>query len=324
VRQHFTPKTRSKVCTAQPCSAASKATTLYKEQLLITCTTSLGLERTCCVFGQSLNITKNHGTSFVFLDLSFFFINRLSSFFFFSFLFLFFSFLFFSFSFLFFSFFSFFFLSSHFNRYFGLEVDLVDDILLSIKVPTQVTRRPRSLSKHLAYWKASEVRSWILYFSVPILSSFLPQSYYLHWCCFVLGFWLLLQPSISPAHLQLADGLLKTFYQQLATLYGSFLESPSFSLTHSQSSLIDVKPGPCYCTMNVHNLIHWKLNVERAGPLWATSCFLFESENGKIDDEIQGTNNVVMMVSPIHIFYFILLAFSHAKPLSFRCFTDST
>lgn len=106
---------------------------------------------------------------------------------------------------------------------------MIDDILKAIRVPTQVTRRPRSISKHLSYWKASEVRSWILYYSVPILQQFLPEAYYLHWCSFVLAFWLVLQPSISPAHLQLADRLLHFFYSKMATLYGLPLSPRSIS-----------------------------------------------------------------------------------------------
>ena len=76
--------------------------------------------------------------------------------------------------------------------------------------------------------------------------------------------------------------------------FASFSSLDFFHLAHFLPFLSCA--GPCYCTMNLHNLVHWRQNVERAGPLWATSCFLFEAENGKIDDEIQGTNQVVMAV----------------------------
>jgi len=48
--------------------------------------------------------------------------------------------------------------------------------------------------------------------------------------------------------------------------------------------------------MNVHNLLHLRLTVERGGPLWANSCFLFEGENAHLDEQIQGTSNIVMTV----------------------------
>jgi len=118
-------------------------------------------------------------------------------------------------------------LPSNFNvpfahlRYVGAHAAVLDQmLLLGTTVPTQLTRRPRSLSHHLSYWKASEVRAWILYYSVPLLADYLPESYYLHWCCYVLAMWLLLSPSISPDDLSLAHLLLTFFCEQMAQLYG--------------------------------------------------------------------------------------------------------
>lgn len=46
------------------------------------------------------------------------------------------------------------------------------------------------------------------------------------------------------------------------------------------------------CGLNVHNLSHTVECVENWGPLWAYSCFSFESFNGEISKAIHGKGNV--------------------------------
>ncbi|KAK3107561.1 hypothetical protein FSP39_017346 [Pinctada imbricata] len=41
-------------------------------------------------------------------------------------------------------------------------VDIVDQRLESIKLPHFINRQPRSISEHLKFWKAAELRSWLL------------------------------------------------------------------------------------------------------------------------------------------------------------------
>jgi hypothetical protein len=58
---------------------------------------------------------------------------------------------------------------------------IIDAELQSIRPPTTVNRTPRSISDHLSFWKASEFRNWILFYSVPILRDRLPNPYFRHW-----------------------------------------------------------------------------------------------------------------------------------------------
>ena len=51
------------------------------------------------------------------------------------------------------------------------EVKQIDEMLLCIKPPHEFRRTPRSIEKTLSYWKASEFRAWLLYYSIPILLS---------------------------------------------------------------------------------------------------------------------------------------------------------
>ena len=43
------------------------------------------------------------------------------------------------------------------------------------------------------------------------------------------------------------------------------------------------------CTMNVHSLRHLVTCVRNWGPLWAYSCFTFESFNGLLKSRFHGT-----------------------------------
>ena len=47
--------------------------------------------------------------------------------------------------------------------------------------------------------------------------------------------------------------------------------------------------GEDACSMNVHSLKHLARNVQNWGPLWAYSCFPFESFNGHIKRRFHGT-----------------------------------
>jgi len=45
--------------------------------------------------------------------------------------------------------------------------------LLQQRPPHYFTRSPRSLTKHLAYWKASEIHTWLLHYALPVMPDFL-------------------------------------------------------------------------------------------------------------------------------------------------------
>ena len=59
--------------------------------------------------------------------------------------------------------------------YLGKSLKEIDELLLEQRPPHDFTRPPRSLAKHLSYWKASEFRTWLLYYSLPVLTDFLPS-----------------------------------------------------------------------------------------------------------------------------------------------------
>ena len=155
------------------------------------------------------------------------------------------------------------------NFYLGGKSQDINRALLRIKPPHDFRRTPRSIQT-AKYWKASEYRAWLLFYSVPVLSSFLPKDYLFHLSLLVASMHMLLGTSISSSDLESAHSMLVRFYELVPQLYPETL-----------------------CTMNVHSLIHLCEFVHRWGPLWCYSAFGFENFNGYLKKHCHGTRNVL-------------------------------
>ncbi|XP_077991120.1 uncharacterized protein LOC144445447 [Glandiceps talaboti] len=149
------------------------------------------------------------------------------------------------------------------------KVHLVDKHLAEIQPPYEISRCPRSFEKHQKYWKASEVRSFLLYYGLPVLLNILPDVYYQHFALLSEAIFILLQESIPVNQLEKAANLLEHFCLTFASLYGDR-----------------------FMTHNVHSLLHLVEDVKLLGPLWTHSCFHFEDTNGFLMKLIHGTQNV--------------------------------
>lgn len=53
--------------------------------------------------------------------------------------------------------------------YIGLQLSAIDRELMKQRPPSEFTRPPRPIKKHLSYWKASELRNWMLLGKLPPL-----------------------------------------------------------------------------------------------------------------------------------------------------------
>lgn len=149
----------------------------------------------------------------------------------------------------------------------GKSLKDIDKKLMQTKLPDFVRRYPRSVLS-VKKWKGSEFRSWLLFYSLPVMKNHLPEKYLQHWMLLVWASFLLLQDEISRKDIEIAHSLLKLFAEKIGTLYR--------------------KQDYRY---NNHVLLHFKLMVEIWGPLWAISAFLFESNNGVLTKLIHGTKN---------------------------------
>lgn len=136
---------------------------------------------------------------------------------------------------------------------------LIDSRLRALSPPDFLQRRPRSIAKHLKYWKANELKAWLFYYSIPILRDIMPQNYFDHYCHFVIAIYALHMDSISSKTLKCASQLLIEFVNRFDVLYGVELMS-----------------------CNLHQLLHISDTVRDFGPLWTASCFPYEDLNGKL------------------------------------------
>ena len=165
--------------------------------------------------------------------------------------------------------------SEHHNEpyYFGRKISYIDNILLSIRPPSTISRAPRSVTLR-CYWKASEWRNWLLMYAVLCLNGVLQTSYFHHFVLLVCAIDILNGVSISISDLQYAENLLHYFVQDFGKLYGK-----------------------CNLSYNVHQLTHLPNTVRCWGPLWTTSAFPFESGNGMLMKLFNGTQGLPAQVS---------------------------
>lgn len=155
--------------------------------------------------------------------------------------------------------------------YLGPKLSAIDKILLRQQPPHELSRSPRSIQKHLKYFKASELRTWLLFYSLPLLLDNLPPLFFYHYTLLlVCAMHILLQDEIVPSLLDAAEGMLDDFCKLLPELYG-----------------VDS------CTANAHLLSHLSKYVRLWGPLWTHSAFGFENKNGHLKRHIHGRGNVV-------------------------------
>lgn len=90
------------------------------------------------------------------------------------------------------------------------NITKIDDKLLQIHPPTNMHRLPRSI-KERKYWKASEWRNWLLFYSLPCLHGILPSRFLKHFSKLVQAIFLLLKSNIYPQELNDADVLMLEF-----------------------------------------------------------------------------------------------------------------
>ena len=148
----------------------------------------------------------------------------------------------------------------------------IDKMLNRIKPPHEFRRTPRSIAT-IKFWKASELRAFLLFYSLPILQSFLQDSHMHHLTLLVCSLHILLGDAAEEHLLLKAQAYLEEFYGLLPTLY-----------------------SPNLCTMNMHSLIHLVSFVKLWGPLWTHSAFSYESMNGSMTRQLHGTSLILQHV----------------------------
>ncbi|RXN22564.1 hypothetical protein ROHU_023413 [Labeo rohita] len=87
---------------------------------------------------------------------------------------------------------------------------VLENRIKDIKPPHLITRQPRPLAE-FKYWKASEWRAWLLFYSLPVLNDVLQPRYVNHLGLLVSALFLLLNENITFQDINKADNMLFEF-----------------------------------------------------------------------------------------------------------------
>lgn len=137
----------------------------------------------------------------------------------------------------------------------GHEFDVISDTLKAAEkcVPSDFNRKPRPL-KHLKFWKATELRTFLLYLGPVVLRNVIRRELCEH--SILLHITILVSPihSSLESNVDFAEELLRHFVSDFGILYGEK-----------------------FISHNVHNLLHLADDVRRFGSLDNFSSFRFEN-----------------------------------------------
>lgn len=160
-----------------------------------------------------------------------------------------------------------------------MRQSILNQRLLKIKTPSYISRRPRSL-KNAKKFKASELRSLLLFYLPIVTKRLLPKKYIDHFMLLSSAIYTLLQPSISNMELNEVEKKLEQFVCEYEQFYGKV-----------------------NMTMNVHSLLHLVYCVRNFGPLWAFSMFPFESFNGTLKSFVVAPTDILHQITSRYLCY---------------------
>ncbi len=134
----------------------------------------------------------------------------------------------------------------------------IDKSIKEIQSTTSVIRN-LGLLKNMATWKASEYRSWLLFYCIVCLKGFLKEKHVEHLALLSKGANLLLQKTVSHNDIVTALKLFKMYSVQCQEIWGER-----------------------HMTYNIHLLGHIPRCILLFGPMWGHNSFSYESKNRHI------------------------------------------
>lgn len=159
---------------------------------------------------------------------------------------------------------------NHFEDYYITPrgVETINRNIECIKPLKSFTKNPRPIDDR-AFWKGNELHKWLLFYGIPCLKGILKEKYLQHFALLSESVYILLKVCISSYDIEKVQTNLKTFVINFEKYYG--LNKMVY---------------------NVHLLTHLVKNVVKCGPLWAYSTLNFESNNGVLIRNVNGTTDV--------------------------------
>lgn len=159
---------------------------------------------------------------------------------------------------------------NHYENYYitprGAEV--VNKNLKAITPLRSFSIKPRTIEEK-EYWKAHELKYWLLYYAAPCLTGTMKSIYLKHFTLLSEATFIFLKSKITPSDYEKASKNLLKFTKDFQNHY-----------------------GPENMMSNVHLLEHLPKCVKDCGAMWCYSNFGFESNNGSLVKNVNGTTDV--------------------------------
>lgn len=127
---------------------------------------------------------------------------------------------------------------------------------------------------YAARYKALEWKLWLLFVSVPCLHGILDEKIFSSYLLLVNSIFTLLRDTITIEEINYSEYNLVKFV-----------------------SMSEIHFGKKFMTFNIHLLLHFCESVRKAGPLWATSTFPFESSIGTFLKQINAPNGCTKQIA---------------------------
>jgi len=149
----------------------------------------------------------------------------------------------------------------------------IDNRMLSIKTPSRISRKPRSIFKRSSY-TGSEWRNWLFFYSVPCLLGLIKPEYLdilagLSHACYLLS-----QDSIEPLQIEQADRLFQRVAMRFENLFGVGRLKYNFHVT----------------------TMHKVRSVRSLGNPFACSTYNFESLHRKVIGKVTSPKGAIMQI----------------------------
>ena len=151
-------------------------------------------------------------------------------------------------------------------------IEKMDQAMSNIEVPHQLARPTRSINER-KLWKAKEWESFLFYYSLPLFKIFAAPGIAEYWALFINSIYTLSKTNVSYEEAKECGANLLEFVMKTEKIFSIYA-----------------------MTINIHQLTHLATSVMYWGPLWAHSCFPFETANRFILKAIHSANGVCLQI----------------------------
>ena len=145
----------------------------------------------------------------------------------------------------------------------------VQEAVDGFTTPIDIGRVPLKIASKFSGFTAEQWKSWVLYFSLPVLKPLLPAVHYDYWHKFVRACYIFCRRNISEEQVNIGDMTIMNFCECFLSLYGKSLLTP-----------------------NIHLHGHLASFIKDFGPVYSFWLFPYERLNGILGSYHSNSHNI--------------------------------